>query len=313
MTLPIHQVVPSARAETSNVSLQKRPIDGCLPSSQSPKGLHEDLLFKANLWCRQVQDLEKQLAHARQQLSHLRSVTNDGDTAETLATNRPALQPPRSEPIQPGINKSRANADFAEVRSNLQRYGRDIFKQPSSHHQALSESPSSSPFSLPDLPPKSVADDLLRQYHVSFHLTLPILHWPSFMQTYEEAYREGSLKRVPRIRSALLFLVLGCSNLVRSWRDCWKFLEISKSLIDIWTEEISLDHVRCALLSSTVLVEMNLKSAGWTWLGCAIRIAQDIGLHREAGKRSAVEDEMRRRVWWSLYSSDRLVPDDSNT
>ena len=239
-------------------------------------------------------------------------MTKDDDTAETLVNDRPTLETPRSEPVGPGINNSRSNADFAAVRSNLQRYGRDIFKQPSSHYQAFSESSSSSPFSLPDLPPKSVADDLLRQYHVSFHAALPILHWPSFTQTYEEAYKEGSLKRVPRVWSALLFVVLGCSNLVRSWRNCWRFLEISKSLIDVWTEEISLDHVRYAMLSSIVLVEMNLKSASWTWLGCAIRIAQGIGLHREAGKRSAVEEEMRRRVWWSLYSSDRLVPGDPN-
>ena len=82
---------------------------------------------------------------------------------------------------------------------------------------------------------------------------------------------------------------------------------MSKSLIEIWTEDISLDHVRCAILSSIVLVEMNLKSAGWTWLGCAIRFAQDLGLHREPGSQPAAEEELCRRIWWSLYSCDRSV------
>ena len=240
-------------------------------------------------------------------MSQLRSVAKDSETGESLTHNRSALSLARSEPTQQGIYGPRATADFAEVRSNLHKYGRGIFKQPFTHRQALLESPPSSSFALPELPPKHVADDLLRQYHALFHVTLPILHWPSFTQCYEEVYRVGSLKRVPRIWSALLFVVFGCSNLARSWRGCWRFLETSKALIDVWTEEISLDHVRCAILSSIVLVEMNLKSAGWTWLGCAIRIAQDIGLHREAETQSAAEEEMRRRLWWSLYSCDRFV------
>lgn len=236
-------------------------------------------------------------------------MAKDNEAGESLVYSRSGSRLPGSEPIQQDIHPPRATADFAEVRSNLYKYGRGIFKQPSSHRQGLSESPSSSSFSLPELPPKHVADDLLRQYHTSFHVNLPILHWPSFTHTYEGVYRDRSLKRVPRIWSALLFVVFGCSNLNRSWRDCRKFLEISKTLIDVWTEEVSLDHVRCAIVSSVVLVEMNLKSAGWTWLGCAIRIAQDIGLHRDAGTRPAAEEEMRRRIWWSLYSCDRLVID----
>lgn len=232
-------------------------------------------------------------------------MAKDSEIGESLPHSRSGLPLPSSEPVQQGIHNSRATADFAEVRSNLHKYGRGIFNPPSSRRRTLSESPSSSSFALPDLPPKHVADDLLRQYHASFHVNLPILDWLSFTQTYEEVYRERSLKRVPRIWSALLFVVFGCSNLTRSWRDSRKFLEISKTLIDVWTEEVSLDHVRCALLSSVVLVEMNLKSAGWTWLGCAIRIAQDIGLHREAGIRPAADEEMRKRIWWSLFSCDR--------
>ena len=236
-------------------------------------------------------------------------MTKDSETGESLTLQRSSLHPPRSEPTLQGVHNLRSIADFAEVRSNLHDHGRGVFKQPSLHNEVLSESPSTSISSLPELPPKAVADDLLRQYHASFHLTLPILHWPSFTHKYEEVYREGSLKRAPRIWSSLLFVVFGCGNLVRSWKDCWRFLEVSKALIDIWTDDVSVNHVQCAILSSMVLVEMNLKSAGWTWLGCAIRFAQDIGLHREAGTHSAADEEMCRRIWWSLYSSDRSVVD----
>ena len=78
-------------------------------------------------------------------------------------------------------------------------------------------------------------------------------------------------------------------------------------MIDPWDEDLSLDHARCALLVSILLVELNFKSAGWIWLGNAVRIAQDIGLHHESQAWSSAEDEMRRRVWWSIYACDRSV------
>lgn len=75
----------------------------------------------------------------------------------------------------------------------------------------------------------------------------------------------------------------------------------------MWSEDLTLDHARAALLSSIFLVEMNLKSAGWIWIGLAVRISFDIGLHCEAGTWPAVETEMRRRVWWCVYACDWWV------
>lgn len=54
-------------------------------------------------------------------------------------------------------------------------------------------------------------------------------------------------------------------------------------------------------------MEINCKSASWTWLGSTVRIAQDIGLHRESGPWGVVENEVRRRVWWGIYVWDRLL------
>lgn len=83
------------------------------------------------------------------------------------------------------------------------------------------------------------------------------------------------------------------------------YLEASRMLINLWTDEFTLDHARAALLTSIFLTEMNMKSAAWVWLGSALRIAQDIGLHHESGTWSVSEGEMRRRVWWAIYVWDR--------
>ena len=184
----------------------------------------------------------------------------------------------------------------------MQRYSRGIFNAPYPYRQAAS--PLSFSFDLPALPPKEVANVLLRQYHYTLHPTIPVLYWHEFQEQYDRVYQDGSLQNVPRIWIGLLFAVFAVGTLHRDWKEGQKYLKISRSHIDMWTDGLTLDHARAALLSSIFLVEMNLKSAGWTWLGVATRIAFDLGLHCEAGTWSAIEKEMRRRVWWCIYSCD---------
>lgn len=209
--------------------------------------------------------------------------------------------------------------DFSKTRSNIRKYGHGIFNPPQTsqspqspqsqqcQQQVFAERSiaSSSSSSMPDLPARHVGDELLRHYHTSIQVTFPILHWPSFTQKYEDVYREGSLQDVPQIWGALLFAVFAFGALHHSIQDGYAYLETSKTLINLWSLESDIDHVRCALLSSIFLVEMNIKSAGWAWLGFAIRISQEIGLHSDIGVGSVTELDMRRRVWWSIYAYDR--------
>lgn len=250
---------------------------------------------------RQVQDLEKQLAHARQQLSHLRSASTEGGPSESSYYIPPlhlTSDSHRSKRQKPTIVQ-----DFSKTRSNVRRYGNGIFKPPQPSEQNVSRTPTSP--SIPELPLRHVADELLRHYYISIQVTFPVIHWPSFTQTYEDVYREGSLQHVPQIWSALLFAVFSFGTLHSSIHDNQGYFETSKSMVDLWTVDFNVDHVRCALLSSIFLVEMNLKSAGWAWLGFAVRISQDIGLHSDIGTWSATELDIRRRLWWSVYACDR--------
>lgn len=198
--------------------------------------------------------------------------------------------------------------DFSRVRKDMITYGRYIFKIPFPH---CIDPPIQSSVPLPDLPSKHVADELLQQYRGSIHQALPIIYWPSFIQTYDLIYREGSLEHVPRIQNALLYLVLAFGSLRHSLIQGQGYFERAKGMIDPWTENYSIDHAQCALLASIFLIEMNLKSAGWAWLGFSVRIAQDIGLFSDAGFQDGIwppiEQEMRKRVWWAIYAYDRFV------
>jgi hypothetical protein len=259
---------------------------------------------------RQVQDLEKQLAQARQQLNHLRSLMKDGSIEVDSEAVHQTLNL-----LEVGSNSRRRQRptlaqDLGHVRANLRNYSQGIFKPPPPYRR-LGVPPSFSPV-LPELPPREVADHLLRQYYSSIHTIIPILHWPNFQHEYEAVYRAGSLQGVPPVWGSLFFSVLAVGVLysvdtsaVNRPHDGKKYIEVSRTLSNLWNDEFTIDHARSALLTSMFLTEMNLKSAAWVWLGSSINISHDIGLHCETGPWPVVEGEMRRRVWWGIYVWDR--------
>ncbi|KAL4934420.1 transcription factor domain-containing protein [Aspergillus undulatus] len=260
---------------------------------------------------KQVQDLEKQLWSTRQQLHQLRSgmrtdnlMDVDGDGAGQLQIHLPdfGYRPPR-RPRAP------ISHDLSNARANIRHYGKGIWKVPTPYRQ--SDSKSLLTADPPFLPPQDVAHHLLAQYHAHMHATLPVLHWPTFMEGYEDVYRKGTLLGVTREWAAVLFGVLACGilhtsdpNREEKGKD---FVRTSCGVIDVWQDNFTLDQARAALLASIFLYEVNSKSASWVWIGSAVRVAQEIGLHLDSGPWPALEGEMRKRVWWGMYTWDRIM------
>ena len=288
--------------------------------------------IQANEVFRQNQDLSKELAIAQAEISRLKSLVTgqkSGDfvhhsvpfdnlpmpearhlpnhNLSHLPVSETSSLPPLSEEQQIDERPQKKRKivklqDSSKIGTNMARFGQGIFKSPYPQKPKTPLVSSTSP--LPGLPPRDVADVLLRQYRYTIHPTLPLVNWQVFHQQYEGVYRDGSLHNVPSAWSALLFAVFACGTLHRSWAEGQRYLKVSKSLIDLWTENFSLDHARAALLNCIFLVESNHKSAGWTWMGISVRMAFDIGLNCEAGSWGLIEEEMRRRVWWSIYACD---------
>lgn len=50
-------------------------------------------------------------------------------------------------------------------------------------------------------------------------------------------------------------------------------------------------------------------SISWLYSGLAIRLAQDMGLHRDSAKWNLDDrqSEIRRRVWWACFLVDRFT------
>ena len=260
---------------------------------------------------KQVQDLEKQLQNTKQQLQHLQTgmMRPDRmvDVDEGIA--QPLIKLPEIEYRPVRRSKAPIAQDFSDVRSNLRHYGRGILKVPTPYRQQGPESLVTG--DAPELPPKTLADHLLAQYFNCIHSVLPVLHWPIFMAEYEKVYRSGSLLGISNEWAAVLFGVFACgaihTNELDREEQGKKYIRTSCGIIDVWHDNFNLDRARAALLASIFLYEVNSKSASWVWIGSAVRVAQEMGLHIESGPWPAVEGEMRKRVWWGLYAWDRFV------
>ena len=218
------------------------------------------------------------------------------------------LHPVGSPP--PRRKKPAMLGDFSQVRANLTDYGRGLLQIPAPYRVAVP--PSSKPLEMPDLPPRHIADRLLASYHENFHLHFPVLHWSTFESECDELYGTKSLASLGNAWGAVFLCVLACGTLHTlgpSWtQDGKAFLTTAIGMTSRWQDEFSIEDARMAFLTGVFLTELNLKSAGWVWLGSAIRISQDIGLHVESGPWSPVEGEMRRRLWYCIYAWDRLAP-----
>ncbi|KAJ6031775.1 hypothetical protein N7540_002507 [Penicillium herquei] len=260
---------------------------------------------------KQVQDLERQLHITKQQLQQARTgmlrPDHMMDVDESAA--QPMIKLPEIDYKPARRPKISLNEDLSEVRKNIRQHGRGILKVPTPYQQPGARSVVTG--DVPSLPPKEVADHLLAQYFNCIHSVFPVLHWPTFLAEYEQVYRAGSIAGVSSEWAAVLFGVFACGavHTVEPDREerAKEFVRISCVIIDVWQDSFNLDRARAALLASIFLYEVNSKSASWVWIGSAVRVAQEIGLHIESGPWHPLEGEMRKRLWWGLYTWDRLL------
>jgi hypothetical protein len=258
-----------------------------------------------------IQDLERQLALAKQQINQMEStIQHNGSTdLGKNTTNIPiwnVLEPVSRRFTSPPTVKS-SIADFSH---GFYSHGRGCSKTSILEHQngALARCP----YDDIPLPPKHVTDKLLSQYHEFSHVYAPPIHWPTFQRESEELYRVGTFKGMAKVWIAIFFAVLACGTLlnrpdsaVSPGVEGQGYVQLGMKSIDLTHIDPTLDHVRASLLFSIYHVEVNVRSVGMFWLAAAVSIAQDLELDSDRGSCRPFDPEMRERVWWAVYTWDR--------
>jgi hypothetical protein len=263
---------------------------------------------------KQVQDLEKQIEKVRRENSSLRRLLQERDGHSEMDVDGVEHLPLQLPGVSSDPRRKKRPApthDLARARSNVRIFSRGIWKPPAQYRAPRTPALFDPP--RPEIPPRQTTDSLLHSYYSSVHTMFPLLHWPSFQQEVDDLYKMNSLQQVQPAWLSMYLAVLAVGSLFgtephahRSYRSA-ELLEASKKMIDPWNNDYVLDNARALVLITICLNEMNLKSAAWNWLGNAVRIGQDIGLHSESGPWPVIEGEMRRRVWWTAYVLDRAL------
>ncbi|KAF2999483.1 hypothetical protein E8E13_008608 [Curvularia kusanoi] len=202
--------------------------------------------------------------------------------------------------------------DFDHVRRNIQTHSRGIFDTP---HMRASVSLEAGP-GLPDVPARADFAHLSRSYLNHVHYWYPALHWPTFSQQVDEVYTARSFSGTPREWIGLFFAVLACGSLGESevsgspragMNRGMAFFDVASQALTPWPQDLTVAHAQVALLLSIYATESNMKSIGSMWLSNAVRIAQELCINTEIDSWPVVEGEVRRRLWWAIYSRDRIT------
>ncbi|CAJ2506730.1 Uu.00g079160.m01.CDS01 [Anthostomella pinea] len=88
-----------------------------------------------------------------------------------------------------------------------------------------------------------------------------------------------------------------------------KFFMQAVSLFQEHYEEPDVDYIETILLLSFYSHALNRRNTAYTYAGLALRLSVTLGLHRNISydpSIHAADIENRRRVWWTVYTFDRL-------
>ncbi|KAF7355118.1 hypothetical protein MSAN_01427400 [Mycena sanguinolenta] len=175
-----------------------------------------------------------------------------------------------------------------------------------------------------EYPPRDLADKLVNAYFSRFHFLNPVIDKPLFLRKYAQLMDnlpDPQFARSEAAFSSLVFAVFACSaSLIEDPR-----MSISDAMDDggmgmvyyeralilqyISHANTQIAHVQCFILLSSFLCSVNCLPQAWILVGQAVRIGQDLGLHRSPRRLviTPIEKETRRKIWWGVYALDRML------
>ncbi|KAH7174147.1 fungal-specific transcription factor domain-containing protein [Fusarium flagelliforme] len=175
-------------------------------------------------------------------------------------------------------------------------------------HRDKNQTPSVASLHLPDyaLPPRQVADKILDIYFNEVHIFYPWTHSTSFRERYESLWSPGGYPGPQSSQSG----DIGLGDLPHKESASEMFSSRMRSLLQIDVlDKGDLSHVQALLLAAQFAISSEHPIRCYNIVGLACRIAVGLGLHTEknAHRRSNLENEIRRRVWYGCLQMEMTV------
>ncbi|KAG1141523.1 hypothetical protein G6F37_009264 [Rhizopus arrhizus] len=199
---------------------------------------------------------------------------------------------------------------FYMLRTNKNLQDKLLHFNSKKRRQSQSSSSSSLIVDPFEMPPKDLSEHLLDLYFSNFYVLLPIVHKKSFMQSWNK-------NQVPHLLLNAIYAVASrVSSDPRVRADLSKpetagdvFFERARLLLDLEWDSFKLYTVQSLLLMSSHQNGALKTTRGWLYSGMAIRMSQNLGLHRncDGWNITEAEKEERKRLFYSCFVIDRLA------
>lgn len=173
------------------------------------------------------------------------------------------------------------------------------------------------------LPPQHELEALVELFFTRVHPNILLFHRPSFQAALEDLITRQTNESskpvdVGWITCIYLVIIFGCEwqiSILHDTPEAVRLNQLKRKLLLVALGKVSqlmlsatLRSVQAFTLLSIYLNCANERNASWVMVGCAIRMAISLGLHRQGSlilqeelRLSPIERELRKRVWWSLY------------
>jgi hypothetical protein len=173
---------------------------------------------------------------------------------------------------------------------------------------------------LPRIPPAAQCREALETYYATVHRLYPILDRPLLDRICEDVIKScpAGMVHAGRLPELLLFclaFVLGSTGhpSAESSDLTASYISFCESMLGQVLGWGTLDAVRIIFLLALALRWRDKITSAWPLAGLCASIAQVLGLDRQKphGRRGSgavgeETDQERRRVWWCIYSFEKL-------
>jgi len=171
---------------------------------------------------------------------------------------------------------------------------------------------------LPQLPPYDFAKRLYTAQYIYIGTIFSFLHPHVFEARLQQIYKHPpdpeNREECLAFCQILLIFAYGQMYSVNQWSGNdgppgFTYFKHALWLLPDIHQEGSILFVEVLSLIAPYMQNLNRRDAAFLYIGLALRMAISLGLHQEVddpGMDIAVR-EHRRRVWWSVYSMDRIL------
>ncbi|EKM56762.1 uncharacterized protein PHACADRAFT_254069 [Phanerochaete carnosa HHB-10118-sp] len=193
------------------------------------------------------------------------------------------------------------------------------------------------------LPPQEVQEHLLELYFSYVHAQLPIIHKQTFMEMFRarnigsasspmsdasspppsQSSAGGRPQRIPTLLLLAMFSIAarysGTGGPAPAPGEMWNagdsYMEDAKVLLHNIYAQSRPTTCQALLLLGYREVGIGAMAQAWVYIGMAVRMAQDLGLHKNADKWSNVgkvlftdtQLQERRRIWYGCVVLDKYI------